>query len=132
VKFRNRYEPNPRPAGLDCSGFPSMTRQEFKAECDINTIMSKHRLTGDLPGPWSNAPVGSYEDLASAPDFMEAQNILLEARQAFDALPSRVRTRFGNDPAQFLAFVHDPGNIEEGRTLGIYFPAPLPVTAPTT
>lgn len=44
----------------------------------------------------------------------------------FDTLPSKLRLRFGNDPAEFLSFVEDPANDQEMIDLGLKPKPPLP------
>jgi len=102
------------------------THQEFKDECDINNILKRYQATGVMPQPWKSPPVPSWGDFASAPDYFEAQQLLLEARQAFMSLPSKVRTRFNNNPGNLLAFVQDPKNLDEARALGLANPAAPP------
>lgn len=107
------------------------THQEFKDECDINSIMRRYSATGVMPSPWKSPPEPIWGDLASVPEFMEAQQLLITARESFADLPSKVRTRFNNDPSQLLAFVQDPKNLDEARALGLANPAPVPPVVPT-
>lgn len=92
------------------------TKQSFKDECDINTIMSRYQSTGEMPDLALVAP--QYLD-ATGMDFQAMQNKLVEAQNLFDALPSAVRNRFANDPADFLAFVSDVSNIDEMKKMGL-------------
>ena len=46
-------------------------------------------------------------------------NTLLEADQAFNPLPAAIRKKFGNDPKQFLEFVHDEKNLPEMAEMGL-------------
>lgn len=101
---------------LDFSDHPSLTRQEFKAECDINNIMRKYFRTGMLTHV--NKYEGQYGD-CPAVDFQEALNIVQRGGEMFAELPAKVRARFENDPAQFLAFVDDEDNREEAVLLGL-------------
>lgn len=94
----------------------SRTQQQFQAECDINQIAA--RLSRGQPVPMARN-VGTYADFASAPDFHEAQELVLRARDQFMSLPAKVRERFGNDPAQLLAFVGDKANYSEAKELGL-------------
>lgn len=93
----------------------SLTKQEFVDECDINIMMARYQVTGVPP----EVAVGRYGDFVGAPDFLEAQNMLVAARQQFDSLPSSVRDRFANDPARFLTFIHDEKNLDEAEKLGL-------------
>lgn len=117
MKFPTRYEPNPH--GLDFGTFASeasLTKQEFKDECDINTIMRKYIATGIVP---TNIKLGRYGDFSEVTDYRECLDTLAETKAQFMALPSTVRRRFDNDPAKLLAFVMDKGNLEEARALGL-------------
>lgn len=105
------------------------THQEFREECDINTIMARYNATGVMPQPWKSPPKPLWGDFSSVPEFQAAQQLLVDARDAFLSLPAKVRARFHNDPAEVLAFVHDPDNLEEARKLGLANPAP-PSPAP--
>lgn len=92
------------------------TKQSFKEECDINTIMARYQSTGELPDVSQYPP--QYLDATSF-DFQSMQNKLIEAQGLFDALPSKIRNRFANDPGEFLAFVSDPSNKSELQSMGL-------------
>lgn len=92
------------------------TQQDAKDECDINMIMRKYVKTGTLP---PGMGIGRYGDFSTAEDYLDAQNLLIQARAQFDSLPSTVRERFSNSPVSMLAFVADKNNIEEARKLGL-------------
>lgn len=115
---------------------PSMTKQSFVAECDINNILKQYKLTGQIRHISAKASMGAYEDLPLSTDFQEAMNLVLDAQASFATLPSHVRARFGNDPTQFLGFMADPSNLPEMEKLGLLKPrleapaAPPPVAAP--
>lgn len=108
---------------------PSMTKQAFVAQCDINNILRQYKTTGMIAHVRSNAEIGRYEDLPDEVDFQESLNLVKSAQEAFDSLPSKLRNRFANDPAQFLAFCSDPANLEEMGELGLLKPKP-PAAAP--
>lgn len=95
---------------------PSRTKQSFKDECDINKIMRRYVVHGVLP---QGVGVAKYGDFSEAGTYLEAQNIIIKARAQFSSLPSKVRERFRNDPAEFLKFVQDKGNAEEAQQLGL-------------
>ena len=96
-----------------------VTQQCFKDECDINNIVGQFEKTGN-PGILSKFQ-GEYGN-ATGPDFHQAMNMVIAARDAFDRLPSRVRKRFNNDPAAFLDFVDEEGNRDELIELGLIEP----------
>lgn len=103
---------------------PSMTKQSFKAECDINNIIKSFSQTGMINHISQRR--AQYVDLPDSVDFQEAIATVELARTAFMTLPSKVRDRFQNDPEQFLAFLHDPKNEDEARALGLLNPKPAP------
>lgn len=97
---------------------PSMCQQQFKSECDIHSILDHYKVTGVLPER-QDQPM--YGDFSSVSSFMDAQEVVLNAKAQFESLPSELRKRFGNDPAEFLAFVSDEANLEESYRLGIRY-----------
>lgn len=108
----------------------SLTKQEHLLSCDINNIIKDFSKTGQIHHISANAAKGAYMDLPEELDYQAALNTVIDAENAFATLPSKVRDRFGNDPAEFLAFMGDPQNLSEARELGLLKPA-TPVPAPT-
>lgn len=106
---------------------PSLTKQEFKDECDINVLMKRYQKTGLFPQYPGQSP--RYVSNIDAPDFLEAQNLVIKAREEFLGLNSELRKRFDNDPAKFYAFVNDPDKAEELVKLGLR-EAPKPEPGP--
>lgn len=98
---------------------PSLTKQEFANECDINNILADYKMTGQIRHINEKAAQGMYADLPVAQDFQEALNLVMDAERSFASLPSHVRSRFGNNPEQFLAFLQDPANQDEAIKLGL-------------
>lgn len=105
-------------AGLDC-GEEDLTKQEFAEEVDINTLVRRFNLTGQLP---SGVRMPSYGDFTEVTDFHSAVNAIAEAHEAFDAMPAEVRFRFQNNPAAFVDFCSDPSNLAEARKMGLVPP----------
>lgn len=95
------------------------TKQSFKDECDINKLMARYQATGELPVINERAPM--YLDVTGI-DFQESMNFISGAQTLFNELPSGVRARFHNDPAQFLDFTSDPKNHEELAKMGLLRP----------
>nr|QJB19120.1 MAG: internal scaffolding protein [Microvirus sp.] len=111
---------NPPPAVDEVNDEPSMTKQAFMAEADINTIMSRYDRTGSYYDPTvipSSQP--KFGDYVGADDYLAMQNALVEADLAFAALPAKLRKRFDNDPAELLAFLEDKANLPEAIELGL-------------
>lgn len=98
---------------------PSMTKQEFKAECDINNIIKAYQVTGIISHMNTKAQEGAFIDLPDPIDFQESLAIVANAQMAFAALPSSIRNQFENDPERFLAYVQDPANKEQLITWGL-------------
>lgn len=113
-------------SGLDCSGLPSLAKQSFAEECDINTIVRRFGLTGQLP---ENVRMPTYGDFVDVVDFQSAMNAVVAARESFDAMPADVRARFHNDAGEFVAFCDDDRNRDEAVKLGLVPPAVVPPAA---
>lgn len=96
---------------------PSLTKQEFKDECDINKIMAQYQRTGLVSHVARYQ--GDYSDVADAVDYQTALNIMKEAQDMFMTVPSSVRSQFDNDPGKFLEFVQDPNNAEKMYEMGL-------------
>ncbi len=95
----------------------SRAKQAMSEECDINNIMAKYASQGLLTHV--NQHQGHYGDLPGVVDYHDALNSVLAAREAFATLPSSIRNRFNNEPAEFLAFVQDEDNMEEMEEMGL-------------
>lgn len=102
------------------------TKQAMKAECDINNIMKRYQATGIAD--FVNTQKAVYADVRSL-DFTNSMNSLIRAQNMFGALPSSIRKRFANDPAQFLDFMSNEENAPEARKLGL-LPALTEASAP--
>jgi len=97
-------------------GKPSRTQQQFRDECDINNILERFNVTGQLR-------VGSvqpeYGDFSGIVDYQSALNAVMAAQDSFLALPAKVRAKFDNDPALFVEFASDEANKDEMKALGL-------------
>lgn len=105
-------------SGLRCEDV-SRTQQHFADEVDINTIVRRFGLTGELP---SNVRVPQYADFDEIVDYHSAMNLVAAANEAFDQMPAEVRTRFVNDPGKFVDFCSDPANRAEMARMGLLTP----------
>lgn len=106
------------------------TQQHFKDEVDINTIVERFGLTGELP---TVVRLPAYTDYEGVFDFLTAQNKIREATEAFMELPAKIRARFDNSEQKFLEFCADPDNTDEAIKLGLVTkpePAPEPQPEP--
>lgn len=96
---------------------PSMTKQSFKEQTDINQILKRYKTTGTVDHIDRRVP--RFGDFTGEFDFAASLNMVREAQDAFMALPAEVRRRFGNDPGQLLDFIRDAANADEARDLGL-------------
>lgn len=96
---------------------PTLARQEFKKDCDINEIIKKYKKTGQITHIAANQ--GKYLDLTGVTDYHDSMNKVLKAQDAFNSLPSVLRNRFKNDPSKLLEFIQDDKNYNEASELGL-------------
>lgn len=118
VKVRSAFDVHkPEEFGVN---FPkeTLTKQSFRDECDINNIVSRWNKTGVVGSSFNNTP-GYYGDVSNVADYHASLNLVLAATQGFNALPSSLRERFNNDPAQLLGFLDNPENRDEAIALGL-------------
>jgi len=109
---------------------PSLTKQSFKDECNINNIVAKFSQTGTCNHV--NARNPRYIDCVGVQDYQHALDIVHSAEEQFDALPAKIRAKFDNDPAKLMAYMDDPANAQEAAELGlIATPPDAPKSAPT-
>lgn len=104
--------------GLRCMD-KSLAIQSQAEEADINTIVRRFGLTGQLP---QNVRVPLNVDFDDVFDYQTAMNVIAEANQAFMRMPADVRARFQNDPGAFVDFCSDADNLPELRKLGLAVP----------
>lgn len=100
---------------------PSRTQQSQAEDTDINVIVKRFGITGQLP---TGVRVPQFGDFIGVSDFREAMDAIVLAERSFAAMPSDVRLRFANDPQLFLEFCSDEANLPEMRRLGLAVPAP--------
>ena len=98
VKMKPRKATRTKPNGK------SRTRQSHAADCDINNIMAKFQKTGSIDHVAKHGP--QYGEV-TAITYHEAQNLVIEAQDMFNDLPSSARAKFENDPRNFMDFVQN-------------------------
>lgn len=111
-----------RESGLSCPE-PTRTEQSFREECDINTIVARFGVTGELP---LTTKVPMQGDFTTVVDYQTSLDMIRQADQAFAELPAAIRKRFGNDPSEYVEFVSDPANLDEVRKMGLARPESAP------
>lgn len=102
-------------SGLECLD-PSLAVQESRDEVDINTIVRRFGLTGELP---TDLRLPQYGDFLGLVDYHSAMNAVAQANETFESLPADLRSRFENDPEKFVTFCLDKDNQEELIKLGL-------------
>lgn len=106
---------------------PSMTKQEFAADADINTIIERFGIGYEMPLNTTPPQQGDFTEL---PDFTAAVKKVREAQEIFNSLPAKIRSRFQNEPEKYIEFFHDPDNYDEAVKLGLVKPRPPEDTPP--
>ena len=88
--------------GLDCGVdeltgeiLTSLTQQQFKEDADINVIVKRFGLTGELP---DDVRMPQSGDFTGIPDFHTALNLVRATQEEFMRVPAEIRGRFQNDP----------------------------------
>lgn len=94
----------------------TMAEQSHAKDTDINVIMAKYKITGQIPLPQVPA---RYGDFSQVTDYREALHTIREANDLFMELPANIRARFRNDPSAFMDFMADPDNADEMEKLGL-------------
>lgn len=104
--------------GLTCDD-PSRAVQSEEEESNINTIVRRFGLTGEMPNDLRMPQSGDFTNI---PDFHAAMNMVRAAQEEFLRVPAEVRARFNNDPQSFMQFVENEDNRDEARKLGLLKP----------
>lgn len=99
----------------------SLAQQQFKEECDINTIVERFGLTGELP---ENLRLPVSGDFTGVVDFKTAMDAVSSAQSAFMQLPGHLRARFENDPQRLMRFLENDKNRAEAEELGLVVKPP--------
>lgn len=97
---------------------PSLTRQEFADDVNLNVMMARMGVTDGSILPVAPDP-RYFGDFTDAVDFRDSLDRLRNAEAAFAALPADLRQQFNNDPAELLQFVTNPENTEKAIELGL-------------
>lgn len=103
----------------------SKTIQSQKDEADINNIVRMFGVTGRLP---EGVRVPTYGDFSLVDDYRSAIDAITAAEQSFMAMPADTRSKFQNDPQQFLEFCTDERNLDEMRKMGLAVPKTVPAS----
>lgn len=110
-------QPVNKNTGIDFSESKSLTEQSHAESCEIHNILKRHAKTGVIDH--LNKYEGSYGDFSNSVDLQAASNILIDAQNMFDSIPSKIRRDFDNSPAQFLDFIQNPDNRDAIEAYGL-------------
>lgn len=111
VNFRER-----RKVAVDFSKEKSIVKKEFQDQTNINSMLKRFKVTGQIP---VNKNMPQYGDVSGVKSFHDAHEVVQQAYDSFDTLPSAIRKRFGNDPLSIIEFLDNPSNLEESYSLGL-------------
>lgn len=115
-----------RETGLSCAD-ESLAIQSAAEDADINTIVRRFGLTGELPGDLQMPQSGDYVGVG---DFHQAMNVVRQANEEFLRIPAEIRARFSHDPGLFTEFFENPSNYDEAVRLGLALKRPEPPPVP--
>lgn len=87
-----------------------LVEQNHKDEVDINNIVKKHGM--DLIAKTAAMQNFIYDDNPNN-DFQETMNAIIQAEKSFSSIPSEIRKKFDNSPAQFMDFIHNSENQQQ-------------------
>lgn len=93
---------------------PSLTKQEFKEDADINVLIERFMRGGDLPPP---VLPEHFTDLSGRPTYFEMQTKVAEANATFYKLDAELRAEHGNDPTRWADAVVKAVEAKDGDKL---------------
>lgn len=93
----------------------SLTKQSFKDQVNINTIVAKHRRTGMFEHLNEKTPF--YGDVSHIEDYKSCLEIVIKAKTLFAGMSADIRERFKNDPNEMISFLNDKSNLKEAEEL---------------
>jgi phage internal scaffolding protein len=115
IPFRHAYS-GQRRSTFETSG-DSIVQQNLRDECDVNNIVKRYAKTGVLTHINSKTP--RYGDFSQVTTYQDACNLVIQAQESFQDLPSDVRRHFDNDPTNLINALNDPSRASELQSLGI-------------
>lgn len=91
---------------------PSLTKQSFKDDADINRLMTRYQKVQSIEflNQYNGHTSGYFGDFSQVPDYRSALELVRAAEDIFYAQPAVVRADFDNNPALFLDFCQNPVN----------------------
>jgi len=98
-KIYTQWSPKPRNPVKSQNPGPG-ARQEFKKDCDLNTLLRKYKNDASLL--MQQMKPKQFADVTNIPDFVEIQDRISAATDFFMSLPAIVRFELGNDVANLV------------------------------
>jgi len=112
-RLRGRVRPSAM-CGVDCGPEEdAITQQQFRNECDINTIVRRFGLSGAEPVMDAG---GVYGDFTGIEDLSSAVEAVRRAQLGFEALRPEIREYFRNDPVVMAEFA---SRVDEAEFEGV-------------
>jgi phage internal scaffolding protein len=102
-------------SGVSCPEL-SLAQQHMAEDTDINKIVERFGVTGQLPVV-DRMPLP--DDYVGITDYQSAMNAVRRGQEAFESLRPEIRARFDNDPGAFVDFALDPKNLDQMREMGL-------------
>lgn len=95
----------------------SRTQQNLHESTKIGSILKKYAQTGVITHLNNAEP--QYGDFSNYKGFQENLNMVIEAQESFDSLPSEIRKYFQNNPQNLIDFISDESNRQKAEDLGL-------------
>lgn len=103
----------------------TLVQQHFKDEVDINTIVRRFGVSGQMP---DFLPSGVYGDFSGIEDYDSAVAAIERAQDGFMSLPAEVREKFSNDPGRLIQLAQTMSEDDFGKL--VFPPGPVPPAEP--
>lgn len=108
---------------------PSLASQSEAKDADINEIVRRFGITGELPQNFNPPQYGDFTEIG---DYRSALEAVRNAAESFMEMPADLRAKFHNDPAELIDFLANEANRNEAVSLGLVNGVPVDLaTAPT-
>jgi hypothetical protein len=108
--------------GVDCPPEEDKAVQSYAREVDINELVKRFGITGDIPVAKELAEYGDFSEVV---DFQTAMEQLRRGAEAFESIPPLVRKKFNNDPGEFWLYLQT-AETEALVELGFIDPSQVP------
>jgi len=95
----------------------SRTQQNLHESTKIGSILKKYATTGIITHLNNAQP--QYGDFSNYKGFQDNLNLVIEAQESFDSLPSEIRKYFQNSPQNLIDFISDESNRQKAEDLGL-------------